>query len=278
MYTREEFEKMRIEAAKEMAEDEELQQDALDVLVKADKHNWIHQTNWFGEPVLQLPHDLFALQEIIYKTRPEYIIELGVAWGGSLLFYATLMKMLGGKRVIGVDIYIPEDLKRRLYSHAEIMPLITLINGSSTAPEAIKEIKDIVGNSNKVMVILDSYHTHEHVLNELRLYSPLVGKGYYLICGDTIIESIPEQEHRQREWGHGNNPQTALLQFLKENDRFAIDKTIENKLLLSCNPNGYLVCVKDNKKLYKNLREDPLTCLGDESVFSPISLNTTESI
>ena len=250
MHTREEFEKMRIEAAKEMAEDKELQQDALDVLVKADKHNWIHQTNWFGEPILQLPQDMFALQEIIYQTRPRYIIELGVAWGGSLLFYATLMKMLGGgKRVIGVDTYIPEDLKRRLYSHAEIMPLITLIDNSSTAPETIAEIKDIVGNSNKVMVILDSYHTHEHVLNELRIYSPMVGKGYYLICGDTIIESIPEQEHRQREWGHGNNPQTALVQFLKENDRFAIDKTIENKLLLSCNPNGYLVCVKENREV-----------------------------
>ena len=245
MYTREEFEKMRIDAAKKMAEDKELQKDALDILVKADRHNWIHQTNWFGEPVLQLPHDLFALQEIIYKTRPEYIIELGVAWGGSLLFYATLMKILGcGKRVIGVDIYIPEDLKQRLYSHAEIMPLITLIDEPSTATQTIAEIKDIVDSSNKVMVILDSYHTHEHVLKELQLYSPLIGKGYYLVCCDTIIQSIPEQEHRKRAWGPNNNPQTALLQFLMENDRFAIDKTIENKLLLSCNPNGYLVCVK----------------------------------
>ena len=94
------------------------------------------------------------------------------------------------------------------------------------------------------MVILDSYHTHEHVLKELQLYSPLIGKGYYLVCCDTIIQSIPEQEHRKRAWGPNNNPQTALLQFLKKNDRFAIDKTIENKLLLSCNPNGYLVCMK----------------------------------
>ena len=248
MYTREEFEKMRLESAKKMAKDSKLQKDAVDVLVRADRYNWIHQTNWFGEPILQLPQDLFALQEIIFNTRPKYIIELGVAWGGILLFYSTLMQVLGGERVIGVDIYIPEDLKQRIYSHGELSKRITLINNSSVEKKTVEQIKTIIGGSREVMVVLDSNHTHEHVLKELRLYSPLVGKGHYVICDDTLIEYIPEQEHRPRPWGPGNNPKTALDQFLKENDRFIVDNTIGNKLLLSCNPGGYLVCIEEIKE------------------------------
>lgn len=248
MYTREEFEKMRLEFAEKMAKDSKLQRDAIDVLVRADRYNWIHQTNWFGEPILQLPQDLFALQEIIFNTRPKYIIELGVAWGGILLFYSTLMQVLGGERVIGVDIYIPEDLKQRIYSHGDISKRITLINNSSVEEKTVEQIKSIIGGSREVMVVLDSNHTHEHVLKELRLYSPLVGKGYYMICGDTVIEYMPKQEHRPRPWGPGNNPKTALDQFLKENDRFVIDSTLGNKLLLSCNPGGYLVCIKEIKE------------------------------
>jgi cephalosporin hydroxylase len=228
-----------------MASDSGLQKDALDVLVRADHYNWIHQTNWFGEPILQLPQDMFALQEIIFDTRPEFIIEAGVAWGGSLIFYSTLMEVLGGRKIIGIDIFIPDDLRERIRALGKISKRIIWLNGSSIEETIVEQVKEIIGNSKRVLVILDSNHTHDHVLKELLLYSPLVGKGYYLVCGDTIIDSMPEQKHRPRDWGRGNNPKTALFQFLQENDRFEVDKLIENKMLLTCNPGGYLKCCKD---------------------------------
>jgi cephalosporin hydroxylase len=244
LYTRKQFENLRIHFAKKMAGDITLKKKALDVLIKADHYNWIHQTNWMGEPILQLPQDMFALQEIIFITRPEYVIEVGVAWGGSLLFYSTLMEMFGGKKIIGIDVYIPADLKKRIHSFGNISKRIVLINGSSVEGMTVEKVKKIIDNSKNVMVVLDSYHTHFHVLNELRIYSQFVGKGYYLVCCDTILEDVPKQRHRSRPWGPGNNPRTALKEFLNENDRFKVDKDIERKLLFTCNPGGYLRCCK----------------------------------
>jgi len=155
------------------------------------------------------------------------------------------MEILGGNRVIGVDSYIPEALRKRIGSFGKISDRIVQLQGSSTAEETISQIKAILGHSHKVMVNLDSSHTCEHVLKELRLFSPLIGKGYYLICSDTIIESMPKQKHRLRPWGPKNNPKTALELFFKENDRFKVDKKLENKLLFTCNPGGYLRCCKD---------------------------------
>lgn len=240
MYSREEFEQVRVDCAKEMAQNLPLRQRALDLIVEADKHKWIHQTTWFGEPILQLPQDMFALQEIIFRTRPKVIVEVGVAWAGSLLFYSTILKAIGGGKIIGVDIYIPDDLKQRLYSFGDLTREIDLINGSSIDESIFQQIQTRVGDCKEVLVVLDSNHTHDHVLQELRLYSQLVGSGYYLICGDTIVDDIPEQTHRPRPWGPGNNPKTALREFLKENQDFEIDDAVENKLLLTCNPSGFL--------------------------------------
>jgi cephalosporin hydroxylase len=245
MLTREEFEALRLASAEKMAADKALVKKAQDVLLEADKYHWIHQSTWFGEPILNVPQDTFAIQDIIYKTRPKYIVEIGVAWGGSLLFYSTLMEILGGVKIIGVDIYIPEDLKQRIFSHEKLAGRIELIEASSTEMSTLEKVKQIVGDSKEVMVNLDSYHTHAHVLKELQLYSTLVSKGHYLICGDTIVEDFPEQQHRIREWGPGNNPKTALWQFMKENNRFISDTQVENKLLFTCNPEGFLRCIKD---------------------------------
>lgn len=239
--TREEFEELRLDAAEQMAGDGELRQQALDVLEKGDHYNWIHQTNWFGEPILQLPQDMFALQEIMFITRPKYVIEIGVAWGGSLLFYATLMEVLGGERIIGVDIFIPDDLRQRLSAFDRLFQRITLIEASSVEQSTVEQIKSIVGDSREVLIVLDSHHTHDHVLKELQLYAPLVGVGHYLVCADTIIEHLPQQKHRPRPWGPGNNAKTALDQFLKRSGEFEVDKRLDNKLLLTCNPGGYLV-------------------------------------
>jgi len=192
--TKDEFEVELSENAKKMAADMELQRDALDVLDRADHYKWVHQTNWLGEPILNIPHDMFALQEIIYRTRPEYIIEVGVAWGGSLLFYSTLMEVLGGKKIVGVDIFVPDDLVERISSHGKLAERIEWIVGSSIEHDTIKKVKKIIGKSTRTMILLDSYHTHDHVLKELQLYSQFVGKGCYLICGDTIEKWTPKTE------------------------------------------------------------------------------------
>ncbi len=248
LFTKEDFQKFLNTQAKKMAGDIKLNKAALDVLIRAAEYHWIHQTKWFGEPALNPAQDMFARQEIIFATKPDYIIELGVAWGGSLLFYSTLMEVLGGKGIIGIDLYMPEDLKKRLKSHGSLSKRIQLINASSVDPETIRKVKKIVGTSKKVMVIMDSNHTHEHVLNELRTYSPFVGKRYYMICDDTFVEDIGNRKSKineNRPWGPGNNPKTALRQFLKENKKFKIDKILSNKLLISCNPDGYIVRVHE---------------------------------
>ena len=242
--TKEEFLALNDQAAHEMSLDDALQGKALDVLVDADRHRWIHQSTWLGEPVLNLPQDMFAMQEIIWRTRPEFVIEVGVAWGGGVLFEATLLEILGGQKVIGIDIFIPPDLRQRLSSHGRLSDRIELIEGSSTSAETLSQVRALLGESRKVLVILDSYHTHEHVLNELRCYAPLVEKGQYLVCGDTIVDRIPAQLHRSRPWGPGDNPATAVREFLAETDRFVVDEKIDRRLLLSCHPGGYLQAVK----------------------------------
>ena len=189
--TKQQFLALNQKAAIMMNKNSRLGYKAKSVFVEADKYRWIHQNSWMGEPLLNLPQDMFAVQEIIYKTKPDYIIETGVAWGGSLLFSASMLELIGGKKVIGIDIYIPKDLRSRLAKNARLFSRIKLVTGSSTDCDTIQQVKKIIGKSRKVMVILDSFHTHDHVLKELRSYTPFVGKGFYLICGDTIVESIP---------------------------------------------------------------------------------------
>jgi cephalosporin hydroxylase len=241
--TKEEFLKINEQAAQAMSQDKQLQSKALEVLAEADHHRWVHQNNWMGEPLLNLPQDMFAIQDIIWRTRPDFIIEVGVAWGGGMLFEATMLEILGGQKVIGIDLFIPPDLRQRLADHGKLSERLELIEGSSIAPDTLTKVTELLAGSCKVLVILDSYHTHEHVLNELRAYAPFIEKGQYLICGDTIVDHIPEQLHRTRPWGPGNNPATAVKEFLSETDRFVVDEKIDQRLLLSCHPGGYLQAV-----------------------------------
>lgn len=242
IYTREEFEDLRARSAEKMAKDSDLQAAALAMKVKAGhKYYWVHQTNWMGEPCLQLAQDMFALQEAVYKSRPDFIVESGVAWGGTMLFLASVLKLLNGKKIIGIDVFIPEDLRARLMSPDNpVRDMMHLIEGSSVDDQIVGKVKEIVGNNKKVLVLLDSDHTHAHVLKELRLYAPFVGVGQYLICGDTTIERQPPAEERPRPWGKGNNPLTALREFLGASPDFEVDGELENKLLLTNNPGGYL--------------------------------------
>lgn len=246
IFTREQFEKFLTVQAKKMSKDKALHKRGHDLVADAYEYYWVHQTKWLGEPVINTAQDMFARQEIIFQTKPDYIIELGVAWGGSLLFYSTLMEVYGGKKIIGIDIYMPPDLLKRLGSHGKLSKRFEFIQGSTTEQSTIDKIKKIIGKSKRLLIIMDSNHTHDHVLKELQLYSPLVGKGYYMICDDTFVENLKPTSmvNTNRPWGPGNNPETALKQFLKENKRFKIDEAQRRKVLVSSNPNGYLKCVK----------------------------------
>ena len=243
IYSRSEFEDARKQWAENMHQDQSLRNKALDVFIEADRHNWIHQTNWLGEPSLQTPEDLITFQEIIFRTKPDFLLEVGVAWAGSLLFYATIMESIGHGQIIGIDIFIPDDLKGRIFSHS-VSKRIKLIQSSSIEDDSFQEISGMIGKNKNTMVHLDSDHTDEHVFKELSMYSELVSKENYLICGDTIIDFIPEQTHRPREWGKTNNPNTALKRFLKVNNRFEVDQTYDKKRLMSNQPGGYLRCIK----------------------------------
>ena len=225
-----------------MKKNTRLEKKALKVFIEADKYRWIHQNLWLGEPVLNLAEDLFVIQDIIYRTKPEYIVETGVAWGGSSLFYSMILDYVGGKKYIGIDTFIPNNVKIAIHSQKKLRKKIILIKGDSTSDKTIKKIKNYVKNSKKILVILDSNHTHNHVLKELNIYSKFVKDGQYLICGDTIVNDIPVQKHRPREWNKKNNPQTALDVFIKKNkNKFKVDMEIYRKLLFSNQPKGYLI-------------------------------------
>lgn len=211
----------------------------------AGKHRYSYNFSWLGRPIIQLPTDMLAIQEIIWRTRPDLIVETGVAHGGSLIFSASIMEMLGGDgRVVGIDIDIRAHNRAEIEQHP-LKKRITLLEGSSTSEAILADVKRAAEGRQRVMVILDSNHTHDHVVHELELLAPLVTKGSYLIVLDTIIEDMEEDSFPDRPWGKGNNPKTAVWEFLRRNDRFEIDHDIEAKLLITVAPDGYLKCVKD---------------------------------
>jgi cephalosporin hydroxylase len=233
------FEAARRGAAARMAADEALAADALAVNVAADRYDWSYQWSWLGVPVIQMPPDLVVLQEIIWETRPQLVIETGIARGGSLVFSASLLELLGEGEVLGIDIDIRPHNRAAIAAHP-LAHRIRTIEGSSVEETVVEEARRAALAVERVMVILDSDHTHDHVLAELRAYGPLVTVGQFLVVADTFVEDIPSQEHRPRPWGPGNNPATALRAWLRESDGFEPDAFVNAKLLLTASPGGYL--------------------------------------
>lgn len=214
-------------------------------LMESLNEKYSYNFSWLGLPVIQYPQDIVALQEIIWETAPDLIIETGVARGGSLILYASLLEMLGNDGlVVGIDIDIRDHNRKRILSHA-LSRRIQLIDGSSTDPDTVRQVEKIVLQKKRVMVALDSNHTHDHVLSELNLYTPFVTKGCYCIVFDTIVQSMAEGSFPDRPWDKDNNPGTAVQVFMKQNDEFVIDRQIEQKLIITCAPSGYLVRIKD---------------------------------
>lgn len=237
---REEMRKHR----QEMSESPEIRQLTLDWIVKTARHKYTYGFEWMGRPVIQFPQDLLAMQEIIWRTRPDLIIETGIAHGGSLVFYASMLELLGGeRRVVGIDIDIRAHNRAAIESHP-MFKRITMIEGSAIDDGIVGQVAAIAGKHERVLVVLDSNHTHQHVLDELRLYSPMVTPGSYLVVFDTIVEDMPDEFFADRPWGVGDNPKTAVREFLKENDRFAVDVELERKLLITVAPEGYLQCLR----------------------------------
>jgi len=210
-----------------------------DWLISSIEEKYSYNFTWLGRPIIQYPTDLMALQEIIWEVKPDLIIETGIAHGGSLIFYASLLEIIGKGAVLGIDIDIRPHNGEAIERHP-MFHRIRMLEGSSTSPY-VMELVCQMAEGKKTMVCLDSMHTYDHVKKELELYSPLVTKGSYLVVFDTCIEDLPETD---RPWGKGNNPKTALDEFLKTTDRFIVDD-IDKKLGITVAPGGYLKCVSD---------------------------------
>lgn len=214
---------------------------------------------WLGRPIIQYPQDVMAMQEIIWEVKPDLIIETGIAHGGSLIFSASMLALLdicdaieqkttvdprySKRRIIGIDIDIRAHNRAAVEAHP-MASRIQMIQGSSIAPDTVEQVRKYATNYNTVLVCLDSNHTHEHVLQELKAYAPLVTKGSYCVVFDTIVEDLPKAVFPDRPWEPGNNPKTAVREFLKSHSEFEINDSIDNTLLISVAPQGYLRKIK----------------------------------
>ena len=231
------------EFIEQMKLDNSLQEETKKWFIHSYQYEYSYHFTWLGLPIIQYPQDMMAMQEIIWQIKPDLIIETGIARGGSLIFYASMLELLGNNgQVLGIDIDIREHNRVEIEKH-QMFKRITMIEGSSIDEEVVRKVKNFANDKQTILVILDSNHTHNHVLKELEFYSPLVTKGSYLVVFDTVVEDMPEEFFAERPWGKGNNPKTAVWEFIKTSERFEIDKDIEAKLLITVAPDGYLKCI-----------------------------------
>lgn len=223
----------------------ELQNAARSFNIESNKAQYSYNFKWMGRPVIQYPQDILAMQELIWEIKPDLIIETGIAHGGSLIFYASILELAGKGEVLGIDIDIREHNRKEIENHP-MFKRITMIQGSSIDNAIVEKVMDFAKDKKTIMVVLDSNHTHDHVKEELKAYAPLVSINSYLVVFDTIVEHLPADylPGHKRSWGIGDNPLTAVKQFLDENNNFEIDQSINNKLLISVAPDGYLKRIK----------------------------------
>ena len=224
-------------------------------LLRAFEQQYMYNFSWMGRPIIQTPIDMVAMQEIIWEVKPDLIIETGIAHGGSLIMNASLLAMLDyceaiesgetldpknpKRRVLGIDIDIREHNRKAIEAHP-MSNRIDMIQGSSIAEDIVAQVHEYAKSYKRILVSLDSNHTHEHVLAELQAYAPLTSKNSYCVVFDTVVEDMPEDLFPDRPWGPGNNPKTAVWEYLKTHPEFEIDKSIQNKLLITVAPDGYL--------------------------------------
>lgn len=250
-----EFKQESIREIDAQGADASLNRKTAEWMVKANRVKYSYHFDWLARPIIQYPQDIVAMQEVIWSVRPDLIIETGVAHGGSLIFSASLLALLdmadaidtgtefnpaiSRRKVLGIDIDIRSHNRAAIEAHP-MASRIQMIQGSSIAPEIIAKVHEIAHRYQRVLVCLDSNHTHQHVLAELSAYAQLTSVGSYCVVFDTIIEDLPASMFPNRRWGPGDNPKTAVWEFLKRNPEFEIDKRIQNKLLITVAPDGYL--------------------------------------
>jgi len=251
----EQFEKEVKENIARLSVDKTLQKLSLKWVRDVSPYKYAYNFKYLGRPIIQVPQDIIAIQEIIWQVRPDLIIETGIAHGGSLIMSASMLSMLdycdavasgtaldpkvGKRKVLGIDI----DIRTHNREAIQIHPMahkIDMIQGSSISPEVITEVRDRAKNYERILICLDSNHTHQHVLAELEAYACLVSVGSYCCVFDTLIEDMPADMFSDRPWGKGNNPKTAVWEYLKSHPEFEIDKSIQQKLLITVAPDGYL--------------------------------------
>lgn len=238
------FEADRGQRIKEFGEDDRFNSMSRDWLEEAMRKSYAYNFTWLGRPIIQTPMDIVAMQELIWKVAPDLIIETGIAHGGSIILSASILELIyacggGDGEVLAIDI----DIRSHNFEAIKAHPLskrIKMIQGSSISPEVVAQVKEAVHGKKKVMVFLDSNHTHDHVMHELEAYAPLVSKDSYCVVFDTFVEDMPEKFFADRPWDKGNNPKTAVWEWLKEHQDFEIDKQMQNKLQITVAPDGFL--------------------------------------
>ena len=222
---------------------------------ETNRNGYTYNFTWQGRPIIQYPQDMVAMQELIWQIKPDLIIETGIAHGGSLIFSASMLAQLdmfdaieagekldpkvSRRKVLGIDIDIRAHNRAAIEAHP-MASRIQMIQGSSIAPEIIEQVRSVAANYSRVLVYLDSNHTHDHVLAELQAYASLTSIGSYCVVFDTLIEDMPKEMFQDRPWGPGDNPKTAVWEYLKTHPEFQIDKSIQHKLLITVAPDGYL--------------------------------------
>lgn len=227
------------------AEDKKLKNNAKAFMRSSIQSQYSYNFFWLGRPIIQYPQDVIAIQEIIWAVKPDLIIETGIAHGGSLIFSASMLELNAacggpqGAEVLGIDIDIRAHNREAIEAHP-MFKRISMIEGSSLAHDIIEQVKSVAARKQRVLVCLDSNHTHDHVLAELNAYALLTTPGSYCVVFDTLIEDLPDDMFPDRPWGKGNNPKTAVWEFLKTHPEFVADKEIENKLLMTAAPDGFL--------------------------------------
>ena len=205
--------------------------------------------SWLGRPIIQYPQDMMAMQELVWAVQPDLIVETGIAHGGSLIMYASLLELnaaCGGPpdaRVVGVDIDIRAHNRAAIEAHP-MHRRISMIEGSSVDPAVVAQVGDAAAGRQRVLVCLDSNHTHDHVLAELQAYAPMASVGSYCVVFDTVIEGLPAGMFPDRPWDPGNNPRTAVHEYLKAHPEFEADRRVEDKLMISAAQGGYLKRVR----------------------------------
>ncbi len=239
------FEAEKLARIEAYGKDTKFQQQSHAWLEESMRKYYVYNFSWLGRPIIQNPIDMVAMQEIIWEVKPDLIIETGIAHGGSLIFSASMLVLntaCGGPEdaeVLGIDIDIRTHNRKAIEEHP-LSKHITMIEGSSIAPDIIAQVKEKAKEKKRVLVCMDSNHTHEHVLAELQAYASLTSVGSYCVVFDTFVEDVPPDVFHNRPWHPGNSPKSAVHEYLKTHPEFEIDKSIQNKLMITLVPDGYL--------------------------------------